>query len=375
MQIQENASKSKLYIGVDIHKKSWSVTIRTDIMEHKTYSMANPVPEQLYQYIENTFPNHETVLTYEAGCCGFSAARYFLNLGWELCVVNPADVPTMHKQNFQKTDKIDSRNLCKQLQMGNLNPIFIPQENQEQFRSLLRFRMQIAKDFRRIKTQIKSSLLFHGIAIPALHDNSHWTIGFVEWIEKIKWTNVCGQSSMARKLEMYQFTKKQYLHVGTELRAYAKKTYSKNYELLKSIPGIGGFTAAAFLAEIGDFNRFNNEALFSSFIGVVPGIYNSGSSETNLGVTPRANHILRPLLVESVWVAVSKDPEIQAYYKTHIGKNSKAVVIKIAHKMARRIFGIIKTQTPYKVNKNLVLDKKIKLPDEVNQIIEEHEAD
>jgi transposase len=35
MQIQETVNKPKLYIGVDIHKKSWSVTIRTDIMEHK----------------------------------------------------------------------------------------------------------------------------------------------------------------------------------------------------------------------------------------------------------------------------------------------------------------------------------------------------
>jgi transposase len=375
MQIQENVNKSKLYIGLDIHKKSWSVTIRTDIMEHKTFSMADPLPEQLYQYIEKTFPDYETKMAYEAGCCGFSAGRYFSHLGWDVCMVNPADVPIMHKQQFQKTDKIDSRNLCKQLQMGNLTPIHIPQEDQEQFRSLLRFRMQIAKDLRRIKTQIKSALLFHGIKIPEQYDNSHWTIGFITWIEKIEWSNVCGKSSMARKLEMYQFTKKQYLNVGTELRAYAKKTYAKNYELLKSIPGIGGFTAAAFLAEIGDFSRFSNEVVFSSFIGVVPGIYNSGGTETNLGVTPRANHILRTLLVESVWVAVSKDPEIQAYYKTHVGKNVKSIVIKIAHKMARRIFAVIKTQTPYRINKKLVLDKKIKLPDEANEIINEPETE
>jgi transposase len=374
MQIQETVNRPKLYIGVDIHKKNWSITIRTDIMEHKNYSMP-PIAEVLFQYVEKTFPNHDIILTYEAGCCGFSTARYFLHLGWHLCIVNPADVPTMHKQNFQKTDKIDSRNLCKQLQMGNLNPIHVPQEEQEQFRSLLRCRMTIAKDLRSIKNQIKSALLFHGIKIPDQYDNSHWTNGFVDWIGKIEWSNVCGKSNMARKLETYQFIKKQYLDVGTELRAYSKKNYQKNYELLKSIPGIGGFTAAAFLAEIGNFSRFNNEAVFSSYIGVVPGIFNSGGSETNLGVTPRANAILRTLLVESVWVAVSKDPEIQAYYKSHIGKNAKTIVIKIAHKMARRIFAVIKTQIPYQINKNIVLDKKIKLPQEANEIIIEHEAD
>jgi transposase len=107
---------------------------------------------------------------------------------------------------------------------------------------------------------------------------------------------------------------------------------------------------------------------------VIPGIYNSGSSEKNLGVTPRANHILRPLLVESVWVAVSKDPAIQAYYKSHIGKNSKCVIIKIAHKMARRIFAVIKTQTPYEVNTSLSLDTKLVLSQEAIACIQEHEA-
>jgi transposase len=54
MQIQETVNKPKLYIGVDIHKKSWSVTIRTDIMEHKNYSMP-PNAEDLFQYVEKNF--------------------------------------------------------------------------------------------------------------------------------------------------------------------------------------------------------------------------------------------------------------------------------------------------------------------------------
>jgi hypothetical protein len=30
--------------------------------------------EDLYQYVERTFPDHAVDLVYEAGCCGFSAA-------------------------------------------------------------------------------------------------------------------------------------------------------------------------------------------------------------------------------------------------------------------------------------------------------------
>jgi hypothetical protein len=39
----------------------------------------------------SAFPDHAVDLVYEAGCCGFSAAL-FLNLGWNVLVVNPSDV-------------------------------------------------------------------------------------------------------------------------------------------------------------------------------------------------------------------------------------------------------------------------------------------
>jgi transposase len=64
--------------------------------------------EDLYQYVERTFPDHAVDLVYEAGCCGFSAARYFFKLGWNVLVVNPSDVKREIKR-YQKTDALDSK--------------------------------------------------------------------------------------------------------------------------------------------------------------------------------------------------------------------------------------------------------------------------
>jgi transposase len=61
---------------------------------------------------------------------------------------------------------------------------------------------------------------------------------------------------------------------------------------LKSIPGIGGYLASVILAECGDLRRFNNEGQFSSYIGLVPGMYNSGESEV-FGITPRSRSITK----------------------------------------------------------------------------------
>ena len=136
----------KLYIGMDIHKKSWSVHIRSDISDHKTMTMP-PDSERLVDYVQHNFPNHHVYLTYESGCCGFEPARYFLSMGWDVTVVNPADVPTMHKQTHQKTDAIDCRNLCKQLQAGLLKGIYVPDQKQDYLKSLLRHRADLSGNY------------------------------------------------------------------------------------------------------------------------------------------------------------------------------------------------------------------------------------
>jgi transposase len=120
----------KLFIGMDIHKKSWSVHLRTDLFDHRGFSMP-PDSSKLVDYVTTHFSGHKVLLTYEAGCCGFSAARYFLNMGWTVKVVNPNDVPRSDKQLYQKTDKLDCRNLCKQLQRDQLHGIYIPTEPEE----------------------------------------------------------------------------------------------------------------------------------------------------------------------------------------------------------------------------------------------------
>jgi transposase len=349
MQIHDACIIPKVFIGIDIHKQSWSVSIRTDISDHKTYTMP-PDPAVLYGYVTKNFSDHEVHLTYEAGCCGFHAARYFLNQGWNVVIVNPSDVPKADKQNYQKTDKIDSRNLCKQLQTNNLKAIYIPTEQEEQLRSVLRHRNQVVKQLRKIKAHIKSMLLYHGIDIPGEYDNSYWSKAFIAWLEQVQWSTPCGDLSLKSKLRSLHFHQTEYLMIGNALRAYCRKFHKKDYYLLKSIPGIGGYLSAAIIAECGDIRRFSNEKQFSSYIGVIPGIYNSGSTETKLGVTPRCKSLLRSYLIESAWVAIRLDPEIQAYYRKHSGKNSKSVIVKIAHKMVKRILSVIKNEKPYQVN-------------------------
>jgi hypothetical protein len=74
--------------------------------------------------------------------CGFSAA-IFLNLGWNVLVVNPSDCKGGDKERYQKNRCLDSKNLSNQLKSGVLRLFLFPEEH-EQFTTLAH-RTQVTK--------------------------------------------------------------------------------------------------------------------------------------------------------------------------------------------------------------------------------------
>jgi len=338
----------KLFIGMDVHKKSWTVHFKTDLFDNKTVTMPAE-PTGLIKYVQNEFPDHEVSCCYEAGCCGYWIARALQQQQWKVSVVNPADVPRTDKQDWQKTDKIDSRNLCKHLASGNLKSIYIPEEEQEQFRSLFRRRVHLSRQLRTIKNHIKSQLLYFGIKLPEQYDNPNWSREMKDWLSKLKWKHSCATEALRSRLRQLEFVWYEELHISNQLRAYCRKYFKKDYYLYKSVPGIGGITAAGILAELGDIRRFNRLDELAAIVGLVPGIYQSSDNKINLGLTKRSNRQLRSLLVESSWVAVRTDMALQQYYRKHAHKEPNKAIIKVAHKLLSRIRAVITSGIPYQI--------------------------
>lgn len=258
-----------------------------------------PDPEKLFQYVQLHFPDHEVAVAFEIGCCGFWPARHFLNYGWQVTVANPADIKHSDKHRYQKTDAIDCRLICNQLQKQELKAIFIPTEAQEQLCSLLRQRNHITKMLRKQKSFIKASLLYAGIPIPEQNDNPNWSHDFLDWLKGLGWSQTTGQYSLHNKLRILEVLHKEYLEVANQLRAWCRTHRNKDYYLLKSVPGIGGYLAAAVLAELGDLWRFNNERQLSNYIGLVFGIYQSDETSKPMALTPRSRSLLRSYIIEA----------------------------------------------------------------------------
>ena len=173
--------------------------------------------------MDKHYPDHKITCAYEAGCCGYSAARAFSSFRWEVLVVNPADIPRPGKQRLVKTDKIDWINIAKQLKNEALHSIRIPDIQQEQLRCLFRRRFDLVKDFRKIKSRLKSFLLYHGIQVPLSFDNPNWSHAFIDWIIDLEWKHITAQIALDSMISFYRFVDEQLRDVSKKIRAYCRK--------------------------------------------------------------------------------------------------------------------------------------------------------
>ena len=347
MKIRQTAPP-KLFIGIDIHKRSWKVHCATNLSMGRTFSMS-PDPKGLWEYVERHFPGHDVSTAYEAGCCGYRAHRCFEGYGWHSLVVNPADIFRRGKERHTKTDRIDAQLIARELKDGRLECIEVPDRCREQLRSLFRRRNDLVKDMRQTKSYIKMQLLYYGIEVPEVYDNDHWSHGFRDWLDGLEFEYESGKEVLRSRMRTFRFIDREFRDVSTLLRRHTKAHYKRDYMLLRSIPGIGPIVASGILSELGNLRRFNNIKQLAGYVGLAPGIYQSGDTVRHTGVSMRAHRLIRSYFIEASWQAIRTDPVMQGYYRRHQGKNVKSVIVKVARKLLSRTLAVIKTGVPYEI--------------------------
>lgn len=348
MQTQDTAVP-KLFIGIDIHKKSWRIHTATDLFMGKGLTMPAE-PLALKKYVTTNFKGYQVFTAYESGCCGYSAHRAFTSYGWKSVVFNPSDLARTGKLRYQKTDVLDAQLICKELRDGRLKGITVPDTEREHLRCLFRRRNDLVKDYRRIKSHIKSQLLYLGIKLPPDYDNPNWSHAFRDWIRDLSFDYPTVEAALESRMEHYEYIDKELRYISNELRKWCRTHYKKDYRLLRSIPGIGPIVACGILSELGDLRRFSNFRQLAAYIGLIPGMAQSGEGKVrSRGLNPRSHRLMRSYFVEATWVALRRDPVMQAYYRTHAGKDTKAILVKVARKLLSRTLAVIKTETPYQV--------------------------
>ncbi len=323
-------------IGLDVHKKSWSVNIRNNGLRLKAFSM-NPSPEKLKRFLEENYPGGTWHAVYEVGFCGFWICRKLREMGIDCIVVNPADVPTGHKEKDRKTDPVDANKLARELEKGELKCIYIPDEADQHLRSLCRLYRCAVQDTTRIKNRIKGHLYFNGVELP--RHTSQWSGKFIAYLKSLPLDKGPAKEYLTISIEELEQRRQTSVHMLKKLREYVREHRdSSTFQNLLTVPGVGLKTALVLYTEIIDMGRFPTLDHVKSFVGLVPSTDSSGDSARERGLTYRSNKHLKHVLIEAAWVAIRHDPVLlHKYHKLIVRMRSQNAIIKIAVILLGRI--------------------------------------
>lgn len=344
----------EIFVGIDTHKKNWRVALYHNETALKSFTQ-EPQPMALVNYLNRNYPGARYHCAYEAGFCGFWIQKELAQNGIDCIIVNPADVPTSHKDKEFKTDPRDCKKIARSLRSDLLEPIYIPTDNGIEERHIIRLYLDMSRNYTRYKNKVKSILNFYGIDYPdEFKDcNSHWSHNFYVWLSSLKLTSDSGTWTLQFYVEeclKAKEIKKQALRKVRDLSNTRK--YSKNIVLLRSIPGVGLITAMQFLTEIENIHRFRSLDQFCSYIGLIPTTNSSGEKERVGEITKRGNKILKSAIVESAWMAIRRDPSLlYSYLQLKKRMDGNKAIIRIARKLLSRIMFVLVNEKKYEIYK------------------------
>lgn len=308
-------NNTTVYVGMDVHKESFTLCAYTLESEKGSYSRRTPADyKEVLKYLEflRTVYGNDTIFVcgYEAGCLGYSLYHQLTEHHVNCVILAPTTMLEQRSRKRIKTDKRDAEIIARCLAQHNYSPVNIPTSKDEETKEFLRMRDDHRLAIKKVKQQILAFCLRHNYRYD---DGGNWTATHIQWLKSL---NV--ETLYKEILDEYLLT---YTNLSDKLERLDKRIeelaaqgeYRESVKKLTCFIGVRTHTALSVLVEIGDFNRFASAQQFASYLGLVPGEDSSGDDRTRLGITKAGNRHVRLLLTEAA----------QCYARGHIGYKSK----------------------------------------------------
>lgn len=339
-------TEEKLVIGIDTHKESFHVALWS--IPRALIVTKWVQPADISALLKKLAPlaSHISSIYYEAGPTGFSLARSLVAAQYRVEVIAPSHTPKA-QQGAAKCDRLDACRLAEYGAKGLLRPVRIPTPEEDLRRQLTRTRTQIAKKSRCIKQQIRSLLLYHGIAEP--ENLKNWSKRAIEALRRL---SLEAELRIVLDLELAELDHQtaQLKRIDKELESLAEKPLlAPKVEVLRSLPYFGSQTSLIIVTEMPEPERFQTARQVSSFQGLAPEVERSGGSTKEKGLGKGGSRVLRTALIEAAWRWVSHDTRAALLFKHYLirtGMKQKAIVA-VARRLGIIVWRMLITMTKY----------------------------
>lgn len=287
------------YVGLDVHGESIAVAVAEATGEVRSYGNIPSHTHALDKLHKKLSADGATVhYIYEAGPTGFWLARHLRERKLVCQIVSPSLIPKRASDRV-KTDRRDALALARLYRAGELTFVHVPDQTDEAIRDLVRTRLRAVEDLRRCRQRIKAFLLRYGRRYSG---KSSWTTEHLNYLSVQKF-ELAGQQLAFEELvnaaqDPAQRLERLTLAIEQQVAQWSRLPMVK---ALMSLRGFALIHAATWVAEIGDFNRFEHPTQLMSFIGITPSEDSSGKRRLQGSITKAGNDACRRAIVEAAW--------------------------------------------------------------------------
>ena len=404
----------KLFVGIDVSSKDL-VTSMISEENHEVVFRGNFVNDlkgatELKKQIINTANSNQidqVIIGMEAtSIYSFHPAMFFQEdidlkaFNTQSVVVDPKKTKRFHDVFAEdKNDQIDAYYIADYLRVGHYSIGIVRQENYIALQRLTRSRYEIVQSLVRVKQHFIENL-YYKLNKLVISDELNTSIfgstmmqlltedlttddllnisinDLTDYLAEHGRGRFADPEALAKTIQKavrssYRLDKVVANSVDAVLSVYAEeiKAFQKmikdldksiekvvkvtdDEQILRSIPGIGPVYAAGILAEIGQIDRFDNEAKLAKYAGLSWREKQSGSyTSDNTPLKRTGNTYLRYYLVEAANLVRTHDPVFGEYYQRKYKKvkhtPSKRALVLTARKLIRVIYFLLKNHQIY----------------------------
>ena len=203
-----------------------------------------------------------------------------------------------------------------------------------QLRALLRHRASLV----RLGTQLRNRI--HAVAADHGYDRSasYWTGPGRGWLAELD-LPAASREIITDCLAVIDGLAPVIDRIDGELHQHAKA--DPRVKVLRTLPGVGEFTALVMVAEIGDITRFGSARKLASWAGLTPTVRDSDLKVRHGNISKQGSVWLRWVLNQAAQTA-KRSPEFAPAYSSIAKRRGKKIAtIAIARKLLTRAWHLL----------------------------------
>jgi len=334
----------KTYVGIDYHKRFSYGTIMTEAGQIVKQSRFDNHPAAVAAFLADRC-NHNSSAVLEAGYNSLVMHDWLDELVGSVILADPLKVKAIAEARI-KTDKIDSTTLAHLLRCDLIPSAHVSSPAARIGKKLLRHRMFLVRLSTMVKNRIHSLMDGFPLVRDARSMKDIFSKKGVCWLKQIELPKYA-RRILDSEVSLLEYVGSQMKCVDSWVSGFGRK--DQRVKNVMTIPGIGKFFSLLTVSEIDDVHRFRSASKLYAYSGLVPSTYSSGGRTYHGRITKQGNKYLRYAMIEAVWPALSKCPDLEEVYnRVYRRRGSNSAKVAAARRLLTIVYRVLKENREYR---------------------------